>query len=221
MVGKGVFAFWCLLVVTSSLLTGFPAQAASLWTGQIFGGSAYNFKTPLRIQQDGEAEIKLNARYETRAFDNAPYYVLRLGRKIGEAIWELEHIHHKIFLKNKPAEVDHFQIEHGYNLFTFNRAWMRYGLFYRIGAGIAVTRPLTTIRGKKSLPDGSGFFSAYRITGGGIQMGVEKRMYLGERFFIALEGKLTAAWVRIRINAGKASVPNVALHGLLGFGADF
>jgi len=221
MVGKGVCAYTFVMTAASLILMSATAKAEQVWTAQLFGGSAYNFKTPLRIRQNGEEEIKVNARYTTRTFDNAPYYVLRLGRWHENRAWEFEHIHHKIFLKNRPPEIGHFQIEHGYNLFTLNRAWRRDGFVYRLGAGLAVTRPITTIRGKESRSDGSALLSGYQVTGGGLQLGAEKRVYFSKRFFLAIEGKLVAAWVRIRVIDGRASVPNIALHGLLGFGSDF
>lgn len=198
-----------------------PALAIEHWSMALLGGSAYNFKTPLTLQQSGEDDIRLKARYRTRAFDNAPYYGFRFGRwKEGRA-WEFEHLHHKIFLTNNPPEVQHFQVEHGYNLFSLNRAWRHRGWIYRVGAGFVVTRPVTIVRGKRSLPDDPNFFSDYALTGGTAQLAGEKRFYLKKKLFIIVEGKLTASYARIKIADGNASVPNVALHGLFGLGYDY
>ena len=211
---------YILAVITLSLCLTEPAAAKEVWSVSILGGSAYNFKTPLTIRQSGEDDIRLKARYRTRTFDNAPYYGLRIGKWNGDQAWEFEHLHHKIFLTNNPPEVQHFQVEHGYNLFTINRAWRRKGLIYRIGAGVVVTRPVTIVRGKSSLPENANFFSDYALTGGTLQLGGEKRFYLNKKLFIVAEGKLTASYARIKIAQGSASVPNVALHGLIGFGYD-
>jgi len=203
------------------LLLAAPALVRANWSLVFSGGSAYNFKTRLKIEQAGEADIRLQARYRTRALDNAPYYGLRLAKWTNDAAWEFEHLHHKIFLTNNPPEVQHFQVEHGYNLFTLNRAWRRRGWIYRFGAGLVVTRPVTIVRGKDSLPEGANFFTDYHLSGFGAQIGGGWRVYLKQKIFLALEAKLSAAYARIQIAEGHASVPNVALHGLLGLGYDF
>jgi hypothetical protein len=46
-------------------------------------------------------------------------------------------------------------------------------------------------------------------------------VYLWRGVFVTLEGKLTASFARVPIDAGSADVPNIALHGLFGLGAEW
>ena len=51
--------------------------------------------------------------------------------------------------------------------------------------------------------------------------GFRRKLPLSSRLFLALEGKLTAAHTRVDAANGHASVPNVAIHGLVGLGYSF
>jgi hypothetical protein len=84
------------------LITPEPARAQQRWTFEVSGGSAFHVPTPLKIHQRGEPDIELSARYDTRPWSDAPYYALRVGRWIGARGWELELIHHKLYLRNEP-----------------------------------------------------------------------------------------------------------------------
>jgi hypothetical protein len=211
-----------LLMMGIWLLTSIPVLAADKpeWVFQIATGSAYSFKAPLLIEQDGEEDIKVNAEYETRAWSTmAPYYNFKIGRWKGDRGLEFESLHHKLYLKNKPDEVQKFQISHGYNLNTLNYARKKHGLIYRIGGGFVMTHPETQVRGKSNEDDGG--LNGFYISGVTGQLAIEKRLYLSEAFFFSLEGKFTASWARIPIADGHATVPNAALHALIGAGYAF
>ena len=198
-----------------------PAHAEGPWSVEIFGGSSYSFPTPLRIRQAGYEDIDITARYETKPFEKDPYYAWRVGKWNGDKAWELDFVHQKLYLVNKPAEVQQFQITYGYSLLTVNRAWNKHGLIYRVGLGIVITNPATTVRGKQEPREGGFFNLGYFISGPTIQGAIGKRFYLGKDLFLALEGKLTASYARIDINGGYAQVPNAAVHWLFGLGYDF
>ena len=211
-----------LLIMGFSLLSATPALATDKpeWVFQIATGSAYNFKTPLLIEQDGEEDIKVNAEYKTRAWSTmAPYYNFKIGRWKGDQGLEFESLHHKLYLSNKPDEVQKFQISHGYNLNTLNYVRKKHGLIYRIGGGFVMTHPETRVRGKSHEDDGG--FNGFYISGVTGQLALEKRLHLTEAFFFSLEGKFTASWARIPIADGHATVPNAALHALIGAGYAF
>lgn len=199
-----------------------PALAADKpqWVFQVATGTAYNFKTPLLIEQDGEEDISVNAEYKTRAWSTmAPYYNFKIGRWKGDRGLEFESLHHKLYLRNKPDEVQKFQISHGYNLNTFNYARKKHGLIYRIGGGFVMTHPETQVRGKENEDDGG--WNGFYISGVTGQLALEKRLHLTEAFFFSLEGKFTASWARIPIADGHATVPNAALHAIIGAGYAF
>jgi len=205
----------CILFLTLS-----PSIAGAEWVFQISTGSAYSFPSPLKIKQDGEEDISLTAKYETRAWNTlAYYYDLRIAKWEDGRAWEFETLHHKLYLSNNPPEVDYFAISHGYNLNTVNRAWLIRGWIYRVGAGFVMTHPETSVRGKKY--DNEGGINGFHISGVTSQVAVEKRFDLGKKFFFSLEAKLTASYAEIPIADGRASVPNTALHGIFGVGYRF
>jgi hypothetical protein len=47
------------------------------------------------------------------------------------------------------------------------------------------------------------------------------RLPLGASFHIFPEAQLSAAWARVPVAGGRASAPNVALHGMVGVGYRF
>jgi len=208
-----------LLFILSS--TAIPARAEGPWTVEAFGGSSYSFPTPLRIRQYGYPDIDITARYETKPFEKDPYYAWRIGNWKGNKAWELELVHQKLYLENKPAEVQEFQITYGYSLLTINRAWKSDGLIYRLGMGVVITNPSTIVRGREDSHEGGFLDQGYYVSGPTIQAAAEKKFYLAKDLFFALEGKLTASYARITINGGYAQVPNAAVHWLLGLGYDF
>jgi len=208
-----------LLVVMMSAASSVHAE--EMWTAEAFGGSSYSFPTPLRIRQPGYEDIDITARYETKPFEKDPYYAWRIGKWQDGSAWEFEQVHQKLYLTNKPAEVQQFQITYGYSLFTLNRAWKSGGFIYRLGAGVVVTNTFSTVRGEKYEQTGGLFDTGNYLSGATIQGAVGKRIYLTKNLFLALEGKLTASYARVNIANGYAQVPNAAVHWLFGLGYDF
>jgi len=191
------------------------------WVVQAATGTAGQFRSSLVIEQDGEDDLDFTAHYKTRPFTSgAPYYSLRLGYWRGESAWELETHHHLVTLVDDPTGVvENFQMTHGYNLNTVNRAWLVGGFIWRIGVGAVITHPESTVRGKTY--DGDGFYGGFDLSGVCGQVSLEKRLPLWGGLFLYLEGKFTAAWAKVPIADGEATVPNYALHGLAGLGLDF
>jgi hypothetical protein len=208
-----------LLFILSS--PAIPAWAEGPWSVEVFGGSSYSFPTPLRIRQYGYPDIDITARYETKPFEKDPYYAWRIGYWQGNKAWELELVHQKLYLENKPAEVQEFQITYGYSLLTINRAWESEGLIYRLGMGVVITNPSTIVRGQEDSHEGGLFDQGYYVSGPTIQAAADKRFYLAKDLFFSVEGKLTASYARITISGGYAQVPNAAVHWLFGLGYDF
>jgi len=213
-------------VVFASLASG-RAKGLTSISMEAAAGSAYNIPTWLEIHQSGKDEsgedlepINLdNARYDTRPFYDAPYYMLRVGFWFDDRAWEFEMIHHKIYLGNEPDEVDHFNISHGYNLMTVNRVWEVHDLHWRLGAGIVLAHPEIKVRGKELDPNKGGLKGFY-ATGPAAQVALGKRFFIGEGFFVGLEAKFTAAHAAVPVYHGQAYAPNLALHGLFVLGYD-
>ncbi len=207
--------FGALLIVIA-----YPSLSSAQWIFQVFTGTAHNFSSQLKIEQSGEEDINLTAEYETRAWETvAPYYDMRIGKWFDNHAWEFETHHHKLYLSNEPSEVDKFAISHGYNLNTINYAIRGKQFIYRLGAGIVMTHPETSVRGKKYEDDGG--LNGFYISGVTSQLAIEKRFPFLKKLFLSLEAKLTASYAQIPISDGTASVPNYAVHGLVGIGYVF
>jgi len=215
---------WSVILALPLILVVYPAAAAEKYSFEVFLGTQFNARTPLTIDQKGEEKIEVDcAEYDPDAFTglDSPYYAWRIGLWDNDRAWELELIHQKIILENKPDEVQHFEISHGYNLITINRAWEYRYFIFRVGAGIVLTHPQTTVRNKskghhEEFPDG------FYISGPTAQVALGKRFPLWRGLFGVLETKLTASYATgVPIADGDAEVPNAAFHALFGLGYEF
>ncbi|MDD3179260.1 MAG: hypothetical protein PHQ04_02795 [Opitutaceae bacterium] len=193
-------------------------RAADMWSFEFLGGAPYHFVTPLRIYQSGQPVIKVNARYNAKPFEVPRYYSVRIGAWSGNRAWEMELIHDKIYLKNRPPQVEEFSVSHGYNLLTVNRAWLLRKFVCRLGAGAVVAHPESTVRGKK-IPEDRGLFNdGYYLSGPTVQTSLGRRIPLHPRLFLAAEVRLTASFARMPVENGRATVPTTAAHVLFGLG---
>jgi len=205
-----------LPLLASGLAALLVGSCRAEWTLEVSTGSAVSLFTTLRIHQDAFPDIILNGKCTTRPFEEVPYYDVRIGADMGRARWELELVHHKLYLENRPEEVQRFEITHGFNLITANRRWSVYGFGLRAGAGIVLAHPQTTIRGRAFPENGGAFGLGWYVSGGALQVALEQRIRLNSRFDAGLEGKFTAAAARAPIAQGYVDVANLALHGLAG-----
>jgi hypothetical protein len=198
-----------------SLTLASPLAAEQGWIVQGSLGGAASLRTSLTIRQTGFETLHVrSAEYDTKPFTDPVYYSIRAGRWSGRGGWELELIHHKLYLQNGPPEVVGLEISHGYNLVTLNHGWDLGPLLLRAGAGPVVAHVEGSVRGR-SLGEGSG---GYRLTGPVIQVGAEKRFPVGERWRLGVEGKVSAARAVIPVRGGELDAPNVAGHLLVSFG---
>ncbi|VAX23868.1 hypothetical protein MNBD_NITROSPINAE04-194 [hydrothermal vent metagenome] len=217
-----------LVIVQILLFTSIAsAESERVYSMEAFLGSAYSFKTPLEIEQDGEDKISLTADYDTKPFKGAPYYAVRLGTWDEDKGWEVELIHHKLYLANNPPEVNNFEITHGYNLLTLIRGWKKQwgGKEYivRVGAGLTLVHPEITVRNKQMhgehTVDSNGLM--FNLAGYTAQASVGRRFYFSDRIFGSLEGKFTVSTADIKMEDGEVDAPNVAVHVLFGLGYDY
>jgi hypothetical protein len=192
-----------------------PPAARAEWRLEAFTGTAHNFKTPLTVHQAGLPEFRMDARYDTRPFTGSPYYSGRVGWWKDSSGWELQALHHKLYLANPTAEVSALEISHGYNMLIVSRASAWRGFTWRGGAGLVVTFPETTVRGRKRPTVG------YDLSGFTVAAGVGRRWPEAARLALSGELRLTLSWATIPVFEGEADVPNRALHVLLGVGYRF
>jgi hypothetical protein len=216
-------AFLLLFVRTDPTLSPFERY---LSRGGVYGpyvsvgtGLQYNVPMPVVLRQTGQPDLRLTAHFSTRPFCEVPYYDIKVGVARGPWACELELIHHKLYLDNRPPQVDTFEITHGYNPILLNVVREVRGVGLRTGAGILLAHPQSTIRGLR-FPETGGILGWY-ASGPAAQISVSKWFDLNRRLFAGLEGKVAGAWARVPIVNGRADVPNVSLHALVTAGWRF
>lgn len=195
-------------------------QAQPRWSVELMGAGVYNVPLPLTISQQAHPDIKLTARYATEPFKLPVYYDWRISRWEEDKSWEVEFIHHKLYLQNTPSEVQKFSISHGFNMLFINRGFYRQGYCYRAGAGVIIAHPESIVRGMEFDSSAGGNDWGYYLSGPALQASVNRLYYLGERFFIHAGTKITFGYASVKVAQGRADVYNLAFHLLLGLGVD-
>ena len=200
------------------LIFNVPAVAcAQGLTVDLMFGSAYNVPTPLTIRQDNYPVLKHTARYDTRPFGPyAPYYAGRLTFWRGDAGWELELIHHRIFLSNTTADVERFEIHYGYSYLLAGRAWRTRGFELHANGGAVMTKPASIVRGLPLNTPDAHERAGYDITGVGGSIAVSREFKLVGRLSLIGTAAVIAGTVSVPVAMGSARVPNVGLHGQIG-----
>jgi hypothetical protein len=209
-----------LLLLAVARSSAMAQHSTEELTMEVFGGSAWSLPLPLGVHVGG-GDTRFTAHYSTRPFEDAPYYAYRVGRASVGRAFELELVHHKLYLENPRPPVEDLQISHGYNLAMANfvpagRDWR-----WRYGVGIVVAHPEGRVGGRSVGRLATLLGGGYHIAGIASQIAVGRRYALGKGA-IAMTGSpefaLTAAMARIRIDGGVLTVPNVAFHALGGLG---
>ncbi|HEY6358217.1 MAG TPA: hypothetical protein VIX35_08225 [Vicinamibacterales bacterium] len=192
-------------------------------TIELMGGTAYNAPTPLTIQQTGFPDIHMTAHYATKPFGPfAPYYSWRIDFWDKHGAWEVQQVHHRLFLTNTTPEVQLFEIHFGYNYFLAGRAWRTHGFVVHTSGGLVVPNPESIIRGMSlNAPGPNALDVGYRIGGVGAALAASRYVALGTHLYLLADGGLIVGRATVPVANGSASVPNVGLHGHLGVGFAF
>ena len=184
---------------------------------EFFFGGALNASTNLKIEQEGENTLDFSAEWDTRSFSQPVYWAIRLALTgpVGKGIGlELQMIHHKIYLENRPPEVQQFEISHGFNILTMNIGYYSLPVALRAGAGVVIAHTDAVIRGLRS-------DSGYEITGPAFIAGAGRRIQMWRGLFASLDLQFSAARARVRVPEGRAYTSNYALHVMAGLGYAF
>ena len=205
-----------IAILASSIGFG-PRSAAAQVEAKIFLGSAASLPLPITISQDGEPDLHFTATWATKPRRPTWYYAWRVGLWNGNRGWRLDHTHHKIYLRNPPAEVQDFRISNGFNIVTVSRAFRQRNLTYSLGAGPVISYPFSAIRGKRF--DHEGGHKGYFLSGGSLIGMATREFPIVAGLSLSLDLRASASYVRVPVVDGDAKVPNVALHfhGGLGY----
>lgn len=189
-----------------------PAPAAAQWRVSVGTGTGWNLPLPLTIEQDGAPTLSLTAHWSTHPFDTPLYYVARVERARGGGAWAVELVHHKLFLDDPPAEVQHLEISHGFNVVTAQRAWeLRRGVSVRTGAGVVVAHPETIVRGRRQ-PRGGWGGRGYYVAGPTAQVGAGWTKDVAPKTRVGVEARLIGAHASVPIASGRARLWNAGAH---------
>ena len=204
------------ILLAAVLLAATPANGQVRFAIEVFGGTAISSKTPLTIDQTGAETIELTADYETRPLDQPFYWAVRVGARSPKSAWELQLTHHKMYLANLPAEVQQFEVTHGFNILTVNYARETRPLTLRAGAGVVLPHVTGTVRGEDFSTQGG-----YKIGGPAFLVGAGKRWPIVAGLSVEAESQLTMGWIDMTVTGGRVSASNVALHLWAGLGYTF
>ncbi len=209
-------------LVVAVLLGGLvPGRAVAQTTLELFIGTSVSLPTPLHITQEGEADLDFTGHYSTRPEQDTPYYAARIGFWSGNRGWLIDFIHQKLYLENPPPDVQGFNITNGFNILALSRGWARDKLVFTLGAGPVVTHPETIVRGRV-IERNRGFIrDGYFLSGGSLVGSANRRFPITSHFFLSIDGRVSASYVRVPTAGGHASVPNLAFHGHGGLGVSF
>lgn len=210
------------IIVVSLFLAPFT-QAQSRWSFELHGGIVHNIDLPLVIKQKGYPDIRIEkADFYSEPLNDPPYWDWRFTKWFNNKSIEFEAIHHKLYLKNRPPEVEWFGISHGYNMLMFNHGRQLKHIIVRAGMGSVLVHPESTIRGME-YPTGPGFdIMGYRLRGVVLNLATAKQFKFGKYFFLNAEAKVTASMIaRSPIVNGYARVHNIAFQLILGPGVNW
>jgi hypothetical protein len=212
-----IFVFFVCL--TCFVFASGQESGGRRWSFELHGGIVTNLRLPLVIKQDGYPDIRIErAHFRSEPLISPFYWDWRFSRWRGNKSLEFEAIHHKLYLVNKPPEVERFGISHGFNMLFLNYGCEAGKFIFRAGLGSVLMHPESTVRGKKWPEDSSFDADGYYLRGVAVNLGFAKQFRFGKYFFINAEGKITAGTANVPILKGTARVQNVAFHFILGPG---
>lgn len=215
-------AGFAALLGSICLLISDVAEAQSSWQFELGLTLPANFPMPLVISQEGQPDLDFTARYISKPLDVPVTWQARIGRWHRGRAWELELIHHKLYLQNRPPEVQAFSISHGLNLLTLQRAWRHEHFQWRVGGGVVFAHAESTVRGSKLDEVGGSLVGGYTLTGPTVTGAMARPFRLGMGAFVNLEGKAAFAYASVPVSAGRARGFSlfVQLAVLVGYGSE-
>lgn len=187
------------------------------WSFELLAGDAYNAGSRTRIRQQTLGDLSFTGDYDTKGLEGPLHYAWRLARWEDAWGWELQLLHHKLFLRNRPTGVDALSVSHGFNIVTFNRVF-EYGSWrVRAGLGPVITHAEARI-------SGTAYDGPYEIAGAAALVGLSRKLELSSNF--CLLGEVSATFGSIRAQpdgtpALQVTIRNPALHAQVGLGYRF
>jgi hypothetical protein len=208
-----------LLIALTLVLLAFDVHSndGADWSVELLVGDAYNAASRTRIEQAQLGSHSFNGDYETRGLEGPLHYAWRIARWEDARGWELQLLHHKIFLQNRPAGVEALSVSHGFNIVTVNRAIETHRWRIRAGLGPVITHAEAGILG-------SSYDGPYELAGAAALIGVSRQLELGKNFYLLGEVSATFGYIRADPDGSPAlevTIRNPAFHAQAGVGYRF
>jgi hypothetical protein len=185
---------------------------------EFFTGVPYNIPLPLVIRQSGQPNIDVIAHYFSEPFVVPISWVWRVGYWSGNSGWEFEAIHHKVFLDDPPQEIQEFSVSHGLNFLLINRVWNLDSYALRVGGGVPLTHPETTVRGKTHPEDEGIFHMGYYVSGPAVAFSAGRLFALLGDLSLDVEAKAFSSFISVPIAEGNAHFSHLSLQFSFGLG---
>jgi len=206
-------------VVLLTQLAGMQALASeqTTWSLEILIGDAYNLASRTQIEQVQVGEASFSGDYDTHGFEGPLHYACRIARWRRDRAWELQLLHHKLYLRNRPQAVEALSVSHGFNIVTLNRAYEFSGWRVRVGAGPVVAHP------EARIGDAS-YNGPYELAGAAALAGIGRSFALTPRLFLHAELEMTFGYIDVHPDGSpdlEFSIRNPAAHAQVGVGYDF
>ena len=174
-------------------------------------GAALSYGEDITIKRSGSADVDLGVvNFDTNPFEAPIYYDVRLAKWKDNSAWELEFVHHKLYMDSSDLDndqgVDVSNFDINYNLLYGNYAKeITPNNIARFGAGLVIPSSEITINGVKSN-------QSYKIAGATFQLGIEHDFPINQHLIFSIEGKMTYSYAKIEVENSSAMVPNTAVH---------
>jgi hypothetical protein len=211
-----------IVIVCITFFTEIHIFGQERWSLEIQGSAAENISMPLHISQKGYPDINLIAKFNSRSLTAPISWDWRISHWSGGQAWEIEAIHHKLFLENTTNEVTRFNISHGFNIVCINKAFEHNYFVSRVGMGIVLAHAENIVR-SLSYDDSEGFIKIgyYEFAGPVLNLSISRPINFSKRWFLNAEAKSTFAYARVKVANGNADLYNIAFHVILGLGGNF
>jgi hypothetical protein len=210
--GKVGAAFAGVLVISRAAAAQDPG-----WSAEVLIGDAYDMTSRTHIHNAHTSDSAFGGDYETRGLEGPVHYSLRVTRWNQDRGWELELLHHKLYLRNRPESVEALSISHGFNIVTLGRIYAIDPWRFRLGIGPVIAHPEARIAGVSYGGD-------YELAGAAAVGGVGAAFNLSARWSIV--GEIAATYGYANVHPGgqpdlRFSVQNPAIHAQVGIGYRF
>jgi hypothetical protein len=211
-IGKLLAALACVMGCAQA-----SAGADPDWCVEVLIGDALNLTSRTHIRSPQIADSAFGGDYETRGLEGPLRYAWRVTRWRQDRGWELELLHHKLYLRNRPPGVEALSISHGFNIVALGRAYAVNPWRFRLGAGPVIAHPEARILG-------ASYGGDYELAGAAAVGSVGIAFELTPRWSIVGEIAATYGYAKVHPSGEpdlRFSVRNPALHAQVGLGYRF